>query len=170
VEAVEAATLALVYLPPVQQSALWKRMRSQRVKGWVGHELGDGKYVLDLELDLVMPANLDGSKDFPADQQLPADPRFGPWIINRSESIRDPNSGQGGAVHTPDRRPAWDRELRQSSYGARLSGNDERCQLGTPNRPPGQLVIAPHGLAQFAPIPLERGTGRPHLMAREQRN
>ena len=45
-------------------------------EGWVGHELGDGKYVLDHNPDLLMLSNLQSDELFPADKQLAADPRF----------------------------------------------------------------------------------------------
>ncbi len=45
--------------------------------GWVGHELGDGRYILDQKPDLLLFSSFDGSSElFPADQQIVDDPRF----------------------------------------------------------------------------------------------
>lgn len=45
--------------------------------GWVGHELGDGKYILDQKPDLMLFSSFEGDGPlFPADEQVVADPRF----------------------------------------------------------------------------------------------
>jgi arabinofuranosyltransferase len=52
---------------------------TQRLRGhgWVGHELGDGKYILDQKPDLLLFSSFDGKGElFPADQQIMQDPRF----------------------------------------------------------------------------------------------
>lgn len=130
---------------------------ADRGHGWVGHELGDGKYVLDLKPDLVMSANFDGTMDFPADRQLLADPRFAshyqlifinagpPYPVRAGIFIRriDGRLGiqiSGNQVEVP-------------AYLATASNaNSVRLVDGQ-----AQLVIPPHGSAQFTAIPLGSG-------------
>jgi hypothetical protein len=48
-----------------------------RGHGWVGHELGDGKYILDKKPDLLLFSSFEDDRPgFPADEQIVSDPRF----------------------------------------------------------------------------------------------
>jgi hypothetical protein len=119
--------------------------------------LGDGKYVLDLKPDLVMPANFEGTMDFPADQQLLADPRFG-LAYQRIRIDAGPPF--------PVRAVLYMRRI-DGRLGIASSGNRVRvpAYLATMNEAnsvrlidrEAQLVIAPHGSAQFTAIPLGSG-------------
>jgi hypothetical protein len=130
---------------------------ANRGQGWVGHELGDGKYVLDLKPDLVMPANFDGTMDFPADQQLLADPRFG---VNYQRIRID------AGPPLPVRAVLYIRRI-DGRLGIASSGNRVTvpAYLATMNDAnsirlidhEAQLVIAAHGLAQFTAIPVGSG-------------
>jgi len=131
---------------------------ADRGKGWVGHELGDGKYVLDLKPDLVMPANFDGIMDFPSDHQIMADPRFatyyqriridaGPPFPVRAAMFIRRIDGRLGIQSSGD-------QVTVPAYLATINdANSVRLIDGR-----AQLVIAPHGSAQFAAIPLGSGS------------
>jgi hypothetical protein len=126
-----------------------------RGKGWVGHELGDGKYVLDLKPDLVMSANFEGNMDFDADKQLLADPRFATYY-QRIQIDADPPfpvravmfirriDGKLGIQQSGDRMtvPGYLASINNANAVKLIDGQ-------------AQLVIAPHGAAQFSAIPLE---------------
>ena len=61
--------------------------------GWVGHELGDGKYILDQKPDLLLFSSFDGSNSlFPADQQIVDDPRFKQFYQPINFDSPQPNS------------------------------------------------------------------------------
>lgn len=68
---------------------------TQRLRGhgWVGHELGDGKYILDQKPDLLLFRSLDG-KDalLPADEQIVQDPRFQQYYQPVRFDTPQPNS------------------------------------------------------------------------------
>jgi hypothetical protein len=134
-----------------------------RGKGWVGHELGDGKYVLDLKPDLMMPANFDGAMDFPADQQLLADPRFGanyqrvrvdagPPFPVRAVLYMRRIDGRLGIVCSGNR-------ITVPAYLATM--NDANSVRLIDHQ--AQLMIAPHGSAQFTAIPVGSGNWKTTL-------
>jgi arabinofuranosyltransferase len=130
---------------------------ANRGKGWVGHELGDGKYVLDLKPDLVMPANFDGAMDFPADQQLLADPRFGVAY----QRIRI-DAGPPFPVRAVLYMRRIDGRLGIASSGNRVTVPAYLATINNANSVrlidhQAQLVIAPNGSAQYTAIPLGSG-------------
>ena len=60
--------------------------------GWVGHELGDGKYILDQKPDLLLFASFDDKTQlFPADQQIVDDPRFAKYYQDVVFDTPQPN-------------------------------------------------------------------------------
>jgi arabinofuranosyltransferase len=64
-----------------------------RGHGWVGHELGDGKYILDQKPDLLLFSSFDGTGElFPADRQILADPRFAKDYQEVRFDTPEPNS------------------------------------------------------------------------------
>ncbi len=128
-----------------------------RGQGWVGHELGDGKYVLDLKPDLIMPANFDGRMDLSADQQLVEDPRFArdyqairvdtdAALPTRSILYVRRVDGPLGITASPQHVtvPAYLATVKDAN-AVRLVGGK------------AQLVIPPHGSAYFTAIPLAKG-------------
>jgi hypothetical protein len=131
---------------------------ADRGKGWVGHELGDGKYVLDHDPDLVLLANYHGDPIFDADQQLLADPRFSSHyqFIHIDAGPPDPIraglyirriDGKLGIESNGDR-------VTVPAYLAKVDdANSVRLIDGK-----AQLAIAPHGSAQFSAIPLAPGS------------
>ena len=61
--------------------------------GWVGHELGDGKYILDQKPDLMLFSSFEGDGPlFPADQQIVDDPRFAKFYQGVRFDTPQPNS------------------------------------------------------------------------------
>jgi arabinofuranosyltransferase len=131
---------------------------ANRGKGWVGHELGDGKYVLDHNPDILLLANFQSDALFDADRQLLADPRFAshyqlihidagpPNPIHAGLYIRRIN-GKLGIQNSGDR-------VTVPAYLAKVdNANSVRLIDGK-----AQLVIAPHGSAQFLAIPLAPGS------------
>jgi hypothetical protein len=61
--------------------------------GWVGHELGDGKYILDQKPDLLLFSSFEGDGPlFPADEQIIADPRFAQYYQAVRFDTPAPNS------------------------------------------------------------------------------
>src|ERR1700733_10561189 len=135
-----------------------------RGKGWVGHELGDGKYVLDHKPDLVLLGNIrNDDAIFLADDELVADPRFAgnyqlvhistgpPYPMRASLYIRRID-GKLGIERSGDR-------VTLPAYLATVNdANSVRLIHGQ-----AQLTIAPHGSAQFLAIPLEQGTWKSSL-------
>lgn len=64
-----------------------------RGHGWVGHELGDGKYILDRKPDLLLFSSFEGDGPlFPADQQIVDDPRFARFYQEVRFDTPQPNS------------------------------------------------------------------------------
>ncbi len=129
---------------------------ADRGLGWVGHELGDGKYVLDHKPDLVLLSNFKGEPFFPADQQLVADPRWAlyqritldvppPHPIRAVVYIRRADGPLGVQV-------AGARETVPAYLATATDTNAVRLIDGQ-----AQLVIAPHGAAEFAAIPASAG-------------
>lgn len=61
--------------------------------GWVGHELGDGRYILDQKPDLLLFSSFEGDGPlFPADEQIVADPRFARYYQPVRFDTPQPNS------------------------------------------------------------------------------
>ena len=61
--------------------------------GWLGHELGDGKYILDQKPDLILFASFEKTDSlFPADQQIVEDPRFKQYYQPVNFDTPEPNS------------------------------------------------------------------------------
>jgi arabinofuranosyltransferase len=131
---------------------------ADRGEGWVGHELGDGTYVLDHKPDLVLLADYYGKVEFPADLQLVNDPRFAAHY----QLIRI-DAGPTDAI----RAGLYIRRM-DGRLGIQISGDHEivPAYLATPNDAnPVRLVdgaarlkIAPGGSAQFSAIPLGPGS------------
>jgi hypothetical protein len=127
---------------------------ASRGKGWVGHELGDGKYVLDHNPDILLLANFQSDALFDADHQLLADPRFashyqlihidaGPPDAIRAGLYIRRIEGKLGIQTIGDR-------VIVPAYLAKIDdANSVRLIDGK-----AQLMIAPHGSAQFLAIPL----------------
>lgn len=130
---------------------------TDRGLGWVGHELGDGKYVLDHKPDVVLLSNFQGQASFPADQQLLADPRFAIHYQRIALDVPPPD---------PIRAIVWIRRL-DGPLGVQVNGDHESVPAylaTTADTNPvrlidgrAKLVIAPHERAQFAAIPLAPG-------------
>jgi arabinofuranosyltransferase len=130
---------------------------ADRGQGWVGHELGDGKYVLDHKPDLILLSDLQSKAVFPADQQLLADPRFSTHyqLVQLDAGPPDPVraliyirrlDGRLGIVTTGN-------AVTVPAYLAdRSDANAVRLIDGR-----AQLVIAPHGSAKFAALPVTAG-------------
>jgi hypothetical protein len=131
--------------------------------GWVGHELGDGQYVLDHKPDLILMANYQGDALFAADQQLLADPRFASHYQCIHIDAEPPNpirvaiyirriDGRLGIAGSAD-------QERVPAYLAAVNdANSVRLIDGQ-----AQLVIAPHGFAKFSAIPLGSGSWKTAL-------
>jgi len=65
-------------------------------EGWIGHERGDGAYVLDREPDLVILGGAEGSPTpwtFPGDRQIVADPRFATEYVEQRLTLQSPDGG-----------------------------------------------------------------------------
>ena len=137
---------------------------ADRGEGFVGHELGDGKYVLDQKPDLVLLGNIRiDDAVFPADKQLLADPRFAthyqlihidagpPNPIHASIYIRRID-GKLGVVRSGNR-------VEVPAYLATIS-NTTSVRLIDGQ---AQLTIAPYGSARFSAIPVGKGTWRSSL-------
>jgi arabinofuranosyltransferase len=136
---------------------------ADRGLGFVGHELGDGKYVLDHKPDLLMLSDFQSAVSFPADQQLVADPRFAGHyqLIHIDAGPPDPIRA-GIYIRRIDGKLGMERSDDQMTVPAYLAtindANSVRLIDGQ-----AQLVIAPHGSAHFAAIPLGSGSWRATL-------
>ncbi|MGA9720037.1 MAG: hypothetical protein WBQ79_17275, partial [Acidobacteriaceae bacterium] len=128
-----------------------------RGQGWVGHELGDGKYVLDHKPDILLLSNFQSDIVFAADQQLRADPRFASHyqLIHVDAGPPDPVHA-GLYIRRIDGRLGVQRAGNQEIVPAYLATTDNANSVRLIDGA-AQLVIAPHGSAQFSAIPL--GTG-----------
>lgn len=135
-----------------------------RGRGWVGHELGDGKYVLDHKPDILLLADYQSRASFPADQQLVADPRFaahyqlihidaGPPDAIRAGLYIRRTDGKLGIQSSGD-------QVTVPAYLAKINdANSVRLMDGM-----AQLVIAPHSSAQFTTIPIGQGSWKVALV------
>lgn len=131
---------------------------SDRGKGWVGHELGDGKYILDHKPDILMLSNFQSDALFPADQQLLADPRFASHYQLIHIDAGPPDSIRAGLyirrIDGPLGIAVSGSQATVPAYLAKINdANSVRLIDGK-----AQLVIAPHGSAQFTGIPLGSGS------------
>jgi arabinofuranosyltransferase len=136
---------------------------ADRGQGWVGHELGDGKYVLDHKPDLLLLANFQSDALFPADKQLVTDPRFAAHYQLIHIDAGPPNPIRAGLyIRRIDGKLGMERSGDQMAVPAYLAttkdANSVRLIDGR-----AQLVIAPHGSAQFSAIPLGNGSWKSTL-------
>jgi hypothetical protein len=128
-----------------------------RGEGWVGHELGDGGYVLDHKPDLLLLANFQSTVYFPADEQLLADPRFRADYQLIHIDAGPPNPIRAGIyIRRIDGKLGIERSNDQEVVPAYLATINDKNSVRLINGQ-AQLVIAPHGSAQFSAIPM--GTG-----------
>jgi hypothetical protein len=131
---------------------------ADRGKGFVGHELGDGSYVLDHKPDLLLLSNYESAAVFPADTQLLADPRFASHYQLIRIDVGPPSPFRAGIyIRRIDSRlgiqSAGDQETVPAYLATIENANSVQLIDGR-----AQLVIAPHGSAQFSAIPLESGS------------
>jgi arabinofuranosyltransferase len=136
---------------------------ADRGRGWVGHELGDGRYVLDHKPDLLLLADFQSDTLFNADKQLLADPRFATYYQLIHFDAGPPNPIRAGIyIRRIDSRlgiqSSGDQETVPAYLATMQNANSVRLIDGQ-----AQLVIAPHGSAQFSAIPLESGSWRSTL-------
>jgi arabinofuranosyltransferase len=136
---------------------------ADRGEGWVGHELGDGRYVLDHKPDLLLLANFQSDTLFPADKQLVADPRFATHYQLIHIDAGPPNPIRAGIyIRRIDGRLGIQNSGDQETVPAYLATtNDANAVRLIDGR--AQLVVAPHGSAQFSAIPLETGSWKSSL-------
>lgn len=130
-----------------------------RGHGWVGHELGDGAYILDQKPDLLLFSSFTGESGlFPADQQIVDDPRF-------------KNYYQAVLFDTPDpdhiraflylRRRDGKIGMRTTAEGLVVPGYLASInKLNSVHLVDGHaaLVIPPYGSATFERLPLDAGS------------
>ena len=140
---------------------------ADRGRGFVGHELGDGSYVLDHKPDLLLLSNYESEALFPADAQLLADPRFATYYQLIHFDAGPPNAIRAGIyIRRIDGRlgiqSSGDQETVPAYLATMQNANSVRLIDGQ-----AQLVIAPHGSAQFSAIPLESGSWKSTLNGAE---
>jgi arabinofuranosyltransferase len=128
-----------------------------RGEGWVGHELGDGKYVLDHKPDLLLLSDFQSKVLFPADVQLVSDPRFASHYQLIHIDAGPPNPIRSGLyIRRIDGKLGIQSAGDAATVPAYLATiNDANSVRLIDGR--AQLVIAPHGSAQFSAIPLGSG-------------
>jgi arabinofuranosyltransferase len=128
-----------------------------RGEGWVGHELGDGRYVLDQKPDLLLLGNYQSDIVLAADHQLVTDPRFASHYQLIHVDAGPPNPIRAGLyIRRVDGRlgiqSSGDQEVVPAYFATINDANSVRLIDGR-----AQLVIAPHASAQFSAIPLGSG-------------
>ena len=135
-----------------------RHLVADRGRGWVGHELGDGQYVLDHKPDLLLLSNFQSDAGFPADAQLLADPRFPAQYQLIHIDAGPPNPIHAGLyIRRIDGKLGIARSGDQETVpGYLAAANNANAVRLVDNR--AQLVIPPHGSARFSAIPLDRGT------------
>jgi arabinofuranosyltransferase len=136
---------------------------ADRGLGWVGHELGDGKYILDHKPDILLLSNFQSAIGFPADTQLVADSRFAPHYQLIHIDAGPPNPIRAGMYIR-----RIDGKLGIESSGERVTVPAYLATIRDANAVrlvdgQAQLVIAPHGSAQFSAIPLGGGSWKSAL-------
>jgi arabinofuranosyltransferase len=130
---------------------------ADRGQGWVGHELGDGTYVLDHKPDLLLLSDFRSTVFFPADVQLVNDPRFATHYQLIHIDVGPPNQMRAGLyIRRIDGRlgiqSSGDKETVPAYLATTNDANAVRLIDGA-----AQLVIARHSSAQFSSIPLGSG-------------
>ncbi len=133
---------------------------SERGRGWLGHELADGKYVLDHNPDLLLFSDFQSDIFFPSDQEIAHDPRFATYYQPVRFDTDPPD-----AIRTILYVRRLDGPLAiQSSPGETLvpaylatmnAANSVKLVDGK-----AQLVLPPHGSAAFERIPIPAGRWR----------
>ena len=137
---------------------------ADRGLGWVGHELGDGKYVLDHKPDLVLLSNFQSEAKFPADQQLLADPRFAANYQRIRIDTGPPHPIRAVLyIRRVDGKLGIQTSANRESVPAYLATMDDANSVRLIDGR-AQLVIPPHGVAHFAAIPLTDGTWKAALV------
>ena len=137
---------------------------ADRGLGWVGHELGDGKYVLDHKPDLVLLSNFQSEVSFPADQQLLADPRFATHYQRIRIDAGPPHPIRAVLyIRRLDGRLGMQTTARGETIPAYLATMDDANAVRLIDGQ-AQLVIPAHGSAHFAAIPLADGTWKAALV------
>jgi hypothetical protein len=130
---------------------------ADRGLGFVGHELGDGTYVLDHNPDLLMLSNFQSTVYFPADRQLVADPRFAAHYQLIHFDAGPPHPVRAGMyIRRIDGKLGMERSSNGLTVPAYLAtvndANSVRLIDGK-----AQLLLAPRGSAHFSAIPLAGG-------------
>ena len=130
----------------------------ERGHGWVGHELGDGAYILDHKPDLLLFSSFTGDTGlFPADQQIVDDPRFRDYYQAVLFDTPQPDAIRAFLYL---RRRDGRIGMQASAQGLRVPG-----YLAVINRTNSvhlidgraALVIPAHGIARFERLPLAAG-------------
>jgi hypothetical protein len=130
---------------------------ADRGQGFVGHELGDGTYVLDHKPDILVLADYRSKALFVADLQLLADPRFASHYQLIHLDVGPPDAIRAGLyIRRFDGRLGIQAAGNQAIVPAYLAKIDDANSVRLIDDA-AQLVIAPHGSAQFSAIPV--GTG-----------
>jgi arabinofuranosyltransferase len=136
---------------------------ADRGLGWVGHELGDGKYVLDHKPDLLLLSNFQSVAGFPADEQLLADPRFAGHYQLIHVDAGPPNPIRAGLyIRRVDGRLGIQNSSNRETVPAYLATTNDANSVRLIDGA-AQLVIAPHSSAQFSTIPLSAGVWKATL-------
>jgi arabinofuranosyltransferase len=132
----------------------------ERGRGWVGHELADGKYVLDHKPDLVIFSDFQSEPFLPADEEMLHDPRFAAdyqpvrFDTNPPDAIRTIIY-----VRRLDGRIGIHQSVNQIEIPAYLADMNPANSVRLVNGQ-AQLVIPPHGSANFSAIPVVPGDWR----------
>ncbi len=129
-----------------------------RGHGWVGHELGDGKYILDQKPDLLLFSSFEGDGPlFPADQQIVDDPRFAKFYQEVRFDTPQPNSIRSLMyLRRIDGRIGIQEQDGKVIVPAYLEKTDLANSIRLAD---GQatLVIPPHGQAAYQSVPAASG-------------
>jgi hypothetical protein len=126
----------------------------------VGHELGDGKYVLDQKPDLVIFSDFQSEPGFPADDEMLHDPRF---AADYQPVLLDTEPPDAFRARVYVRRVDGRIGIRASGKKVDVPGYLAQADAANSVRlvdGQAQLVIPPHGAAVFAEIPLGPGQWR----------
>jgi hypothetical protein len=126
--------------------------------GWVGHELGDGKYILDQKPDLLLFSSFDGTGEmFPADRQIVDDPRFAKDYQAVHFDTPGPNSIRALMyLRRTDGKLGIQNEGGKIVVPGYLETTDPKNSIHLVDGK-ATLVIAPNGNAVFEKIPVPAG-------------
>ncbi len=134
------------------------RMKSKlRGEGWLGHELADGKYVMDQKPDLLIFSNFHSDIYFPSDTEIMQDPRFKTSYQKVSFDTDPPDATRASMYVRRLNGPlAIQESTNRITVPAYLATTNDANSVKLVDGH-AQLVLPPGGRATFKDVPVTEG-------------